>query len=147
MNPYFHSFMPGFNLWYLVGPLTIVLTSILAWCLPTLQNGRVSRTNFTAGTVLAMVIGSALIFTTMLFVESGAGAIQFFDNMLTTSDSPVWSLFLAGFAIVFVGIIHFCANFFLAVFVCKRKITALKIQARKDAAKKQAGTQRKNSSW
>ena len=100
-NEYYHAFTAGFNWWYIVLPAFMAWNFFMGTRYYCIHKGRICpkfkkkwRKPFrwlNAGVATVVV-------TIMAFVESSNGLIQMFDNHLTTYDSPVWSLILAGFA-------------------------------------------------
>lgn len=124
MNPYYHSFVPGFNWVYLWAPLLLAFVAFIGFrlgarikmeCRMRVDSVRgemqysacvadkcgVLRIRVVSDTV-DKVIGfiSGVIVGILLCTECFNGIIQYFNNTLSASDSPIWSVFMATVAIL-----------------------------------------------
>lgn len=128
MSRYYHEFHVGFNWWMVFVPAAFVLVGVMGWFSAYLdRHGRVKSFSDDSLTFLSVLIGLGL--PVLLFRESIAGIIQLFDNMLSGSDSAMWSIFFALFALlaVYVSFCFLLKSF--SVSMKERKIRVLKRQA------------------
>ncbi len=130
MSNYYHEFTPGFNWVYIVAPALLVLVAWLGFRFGTrikmvrrlyrnVPEGKVQYNASVAdktGTLrmhvvsdsLDKVIGaiSGIIVGRLLVSECFAGIVQYFDNGLSSNDSPIWSLFMAIMVIGMVSVVY-----------------------------------------
>lgn len=103
MNSFYHEFEIGFNHWYIILPVVLVLAAVLGskryYLEPETMKIRkrgkkLSNLNFVA------VVLSDMAVTTLIALESSNGVIQFFTNLLTRNDSPTWGLIMAAIMLI-----------------------------------------------
>lgn len=126
MNTFYHAFTPGFNVWYVVLPLFIVVSYVIGTRF--VQVKRVKHNTYrvyhttslhdaTVSAVMAIIVG------VLIYVESAAGLIQTFDNLGggdPGDPTGVYSLLFAGMAlVVFVGLLAFA--YFIVLETAKRR--------------------------
>lgn len=128
MNSFYHSFQIGFNYWYLLLPLEVILMIGFG-----ASNVRLDkRTNKILrrdkkGTItnfFAIVMDIILIIAVLL--ESTAGIIQTIDNHLGPNDDPMWSLVMFVFGMLAFVMIAYYVFFGAAVFGRQVKLTILR---------------------
>lgn len=113
MNTYYHDFTIGFNFWMVflvIGGIIMVIISKNFYVVDFRENGRpFVRGRYESKKINSNINVTALVmaiaFEIMFGLESWRGLIQFFDNNLAKNDDPMWSIFLALFAFVIIGII------------------------------------------
>ncbi|MBO7132342.1 hypothetical protein J6V85_03770 [Candidatus Saccharibacteria bacterium] len=111
MNAYYHEFAVGFNWWMVIGAMMVVSMVLLGVYRYYLNSEvRVIR-RFEDKLISIIAAFEAAIFGFLLFVESRDGIIQYFDNGLTEFDSPIWSIILMPFVIIFAAIFFFVILF------------------------------------
>lgn len=129
MNMYYHNFVPGFNLWYVLAPGFIVLMAVLA-----AKNVYASSVTHYASqyytNALFKIIAAicSIIISVLITIESGFGLVQLFDNMLTASDSGVWSILFAVLAIPALGYFYYHLLMTVEKIVRQRKVDILNNQ-------------------
>lgn len=117
MNKYFHSFVPGFNNWYILAPALIVVAIIIGRMTVKAKLGRRKSvrvlvtsqwTDIAIAAVLAIIVGY------FIYEESFAGILQWWDNHTGTQygdPTGVYSLLLAGMTppiiTMIIGFIYF----------------------------------------
>ncbi|MDR3298290.1 MAG: hypothetical protein LBT19_02920 [Candidatus Nomurabacteria bacterium] len=99
-SAYYHEFTPGFNWWYVTGPLFVLISFGIGWIIPRIRKNskgeRHVKAIFTEAFGYLVATPLALIWGVMLFAESFDGAVQYMDNtILTSADSGVYSLVFA----------------------------------------------------
>ena len=128
MSRYYHAFKIGFNWWMVFIPAAFVLVGVMGWFSAYLdRHGRVKSLSNDSLMFLSVLIGLGL--PVLLFRESIAGIIQLFDNMLSGSDSAMWSIFFALFALPAIYVSFFLLLKSFSVSMKERRIRVLKRQA------------------
>lgn len=108
MNKYYHEFSIGFNFWYVLVPALFFVIFAVGFLSVRMakdkKNGLYYAKQHNIGFV--PVVG-AIITMVLVFVESNAGIIQFFDNHSDAVTDPVYSLFGCIFVIATMGVAFF----------------------------------------
>lgn len=90
----------NFNWWFVVGPLMLVLVAVISGLRHHRYHCRPLRARYNDRLPQLVGVIATITFMVLVFSESYNGLIQLCDNTLSTSDSPVWSLVLAGLALI-----------------------------------------------
>ena len=103
MNPFYHEFSIGFNIWMVVMIVSCILVALLGLKQYEREGMRIVRC-FDDRVSLVVTIVLAAVFMVMVLFESFDGVVQYFDN--TSGADPAWSVFVAPFAIMLIGVIQ-----------------------------------------
>jgi len=114
MSRYYHEFTIGFNWYYLVAPVMLVLVGLVGASRFKLGTDLKIRSRFNERLTIITSVLAGVALAWMLYSESIAGIIQWFDNCLTSRDSGVYSLFLAGCAVMVVSMFYGVLAFYIA---------------------------------
>ena len=116
MNDYYYEFKIGFNAWYMVLPLILILVAFLGtkryYLEPKTMKIR-RRGNKLSILNFVVVVISDLAITALIMLESGNGLIQLATNLLARDDSVVWALIIA--AVVLIVAVPYIVFVMLAV--------------------------------
>lgn len=95
-NDLYHSFVPGFNFWYVLLPVFLLL--VVGFALSCLKMSkkrrRILKRDKEDKVLNAIVIAFDVIFHIFFIFESGAGLIQVIINSLGDDSDAGWVLFL-----------------------------------------------------
>ena len=94
LSSYYHAFTPGFNAWYVVLPLLMVIALLFGKGQYHLIGRKVKQRYNNNMFAITSCLGAGIMMI-LVACESFSGLIQFFDNHLGKSDSPFWSIPLA----------------------------------------------------
>lgn len=133
MNAYYHEFQVGFNCWMVIAPLLVVVAIVVGFAqtyLKKVPKGYKLRFRYNENMFLFVAVLSAVIFGVLLFLESSDGIVQYFDNHLGQYESPVWSLFLAPFAMLFASALFGVVVFFAGIGASIVKILSIRFYFR-----------------
>ena len=128
MNSFYHSFSIGFNYWFLLLPLEVILMIGFGASNVKLdkKTNKILRRD-KKGTItnfFAIVMDIILIIVVLL--ESTAGVIQTLDNHLGPNDDPMWSLVMFVFGMMAFVMLAYYVFFGAAVFGRQVKLTILR---------------------
>lgn len=132
-NEFYHGFSVGFNWWYVVGPLMVILMVIYGASTrklnpATLKIRRRDKKWFLAN-VLAVVCDFVL--HGLVLLESTTGALQLVINHLSKDDDIAWALILLIFGMSFTALVFYEIYFSAAKFGAALKVAYLKDKIRK----------------
>ena len=132
-NEFYHGFSVGFNWWYVVGPLMVILMIIYGASTrklnpATLKIRRRDKEWFLAN-MLAVVCDFVL--HGLFLLESAAGALQWVINHLSKDDDIAWALVLLVFEMSFSILVFYEVCFSAAKFGAALKVVYLKDKIRK----------------
>ncbi len=131
MSRFYHEFVPGFNTWYVVAPLLLVVAIVAgAYELKKVaKNGPVWKhfsNDFLNGLLMGLSVGVASWVGYLVWRESATGILQLFHNCLTAGESTFYSTGLACLALglipILFGVLFYFA-FWLGAII---KVTYLK---------------------
>ena len=91
---YYHEITPGFNWWYITGPLMLIMMFYLGTKRFSIKKGHLRRMAKERTYKLASII-CGIIFMVQLSLESANGIVQIYDNGLRGNDSPALSVSFA----------------------------------------------------
>ena len=128
-NPFYHYFTPGFNWWYVIAVLGLVLVALVGYCkyyvyteysYRRLMKRYNDRFIDFASTVITIVL------TIMVYRESFRGIVQFLDNGLAVDENPAWSVLLAPFMMLSIVGMYWTVLSFTGRFVSRKRKASLK---------------------
>ena len=99
MSSYYHTFVPGFNAWYVVLPVLLIVALLFGAGQYYLVGRKVKQRYNNHMFGLTSVVGAGIILI-LVSCESFSGLVQFFDNHATQMDSPFWSVLFALLGVV-----------------------------------------------
>ena len=111
MNMYYHSFVMGFNWWYIVLPIMYFAIGFVGYKIGaklTVNKHLEGVVNITVRSISADRVWATLAATLVIALvvkESSRGLIQLFDNSLSSGESGVWSIIAAGATIGFLWLV------------------------------------------
>ena len=111
MNMYYHSFIMGFNWWYIVLPIMYFAIGYVGYKIGaklTVNKHLEGVVNITVRSISAdraWATLAATLVTALVVKESSRGLIQLFDNSLSSGESGVWSIIAAGATIGFLWLV------------------------------------------
>ena len=118
MNSFYHSFSIGFNWWFVLLPLQVVI--MVAFGLSNVKLAHRTRKILRRdkkGTIAALLaISMDVILMIAIVMESSAGIIQVIDNHLSAEDDPTWSLVLFVLSLVVFAFLMYNVFFGASVF-------------------------------
>lgn len=97
MNKYYHDFSIGFNWWMVLLVVSVVVMIIVGRSQYELRrrDGKLRIFKMFSSKRYYLIVSLLTVAFTVLFLkESWRGVIQMFDNSLSYTDSPVYSLLL-----------------------------------------------------
>lgn len=128
MNSFYHAFSIGFNWWFVMLPLQVVM---MVWFGASCRKfnwktGKIMRRDKkgTIASLLALAMDIILIIAIVL--ESSAGIIQVIDNHLAATDDPMWSLILFALSITAFAFLMYYVFFGASVFGRQMKLACIK---------------------
>ena len=145
MNSYYHEFVPGFNWWYIVAPVLILVMAIVGWQRykgyrkpRSLEIRRGCSDKFLK--IVAWIFTAVV--TALIFLESADGIVQFFDNIAPASEYEsalgsvfYMSFFLTSFVFIYWGLLvlvgRLAANIKYAL-LCQEREKREKVAKKKD---------------
>lgn len=98
-NPYYHSFIPGFNAWYIVAVLGVILIAVVGYNMYYVHSGCMFK-RYNRRFIGFMSFVFTAILMVMVVKESWRGLVQFLDNGLAYDDSPAWTMIGAPVALM-----------------------------------------------
>lgn len=100
-NEFYHTFLPGFNWWYIVAPLMVLLMSAFGASNRRLNEKSLRIMGRDKRGYLLNALALILDFFLYLLVvrESAVGIVQLFANHLSPDDNPAWAIILFVFAV------------------------------------------------
>ncbi|MDO4612339.1 MAG: hypothetical protein Q4B29_02695 [Candidatus Saccharibacteria bacterium] len=125
-NSLYHKFIPGFNLWYVVAPVLIILVALACSKRYYLLEDLRIRSRFNDRCIKVMATIASVIFGVLFALESRRGILQMCDNSLTDRDNPIYSGIIALMIYVAVVAIYGVATFYIGRYVSKRRLRSVK---------------------
>jgi hypothetical protein len=108
-NEMYHAFRVGFNWWYVVLPLLMLILGVVgSFRFYEDLYGKIRRKNKKFTLLLkVLAIVADIIVIVMILAESFTGIFQIFLNNLTAQDDPLWALIILVFAIIALAFIGY----------------------------------------
>ena len=96
MNSFYHAFSIGFNWWFVLLPLQVVMMIWFGASCRKLnrRTGKIMARDKKGTVANILAISMDIILVIAVVLESSAGIIQMIDNNLSADDDPMWSLIL-----------------------------------------------------
>jgi hypothetical protein len=108
-NEFYHGFRPGFNFWYVLVVIFLLMTVAFGLnCARLSENKRRVLTRDNEDKVLSAIsVVLVLILHIFMAIESGAGLVQVMLNSFGNDTDPGWIVFLLPVALMFsVGVFY-----------------------------------------
>ena len=128
-NPFYHAFTPGFNWWYVVAILGIIVVALVGWNKYYIYAEHAYRkdlfrryNNKFIGLVSTFF---TIVVMIMVCIESADGIVQFLNNGLEVNESPAWSVIVAPFVLIGVAGLYWTVLEYVGLWMAKRKKVAL----------------------
>ena len=102
---YYHEITVGFNWWFVLAPLFVVLEAVIGWRSFALRGGEIRRVKHQKLVDYTSAM-FAVIVAALVLIESADGIVQWFDNRTVAGESPVWNVGAVPFVALFVGLIY-----------------------------------------
>ena len=101
-NEMYHAFRVGFNWWYVILPLMMLILGIVgSFRFYEDLYGKIRRKNKRFTLLLkSLAITADIMIVALILKESAAGIFQIFLNNLTSQDDPLWAVILLASAIL-----------------------------------------------
>ena len=115
---YYHEIVVGFNWWFVLAPLFVVLEAVIGWRSFALRGGEIRRVKHRKLVDYTSAM-FAIIVAALILIESADGIVQWLDNRTVAGESPVWNVGMAPFVALFVGLIYW------GVLVCIGRLFSL----------------------
>ena len=133
MNSFYHAFSIGFNYWFLLLPLEVILMIALGASNAKLDKRTNKILRRDKNGMIASFFSLAMDVILMIAVlrESTAGIIQMIDNNLSPNDDPIWSLVIFVLAMVAFAYFAYYLFFGTAIFGRQVKVSLLREMRRK----------------
>lgn len=125
MSSYYHAFVPGFNWWYIVAPVMVLVVGYVGTKRFRLTRSLKIKVVFNDRLLVLLSVLASVVFGIMLVIESMDGIIQLCDNALTKQDSPAWTLFTAPFVLVMAVFSYGSITYFVGRFMSYEKYSYL----------------------
>ena len=129
MNSYYHAFQIGFNFYYIWAVISVLISVGIGLCQFQVKRGRI-RKLFSNKVFILFSALTSLVFAILFVKESTRGMIQFLDNGLTASESPMWSIFVLPVIIIIVVIAFGAIIYYVGRFTACYKLAVLKDKRR-----------------
>lgn len=128
MNSFYHAFEIGFNYWFLLLPLEVILMIAFGASNVKLnkRTNKIMRRDKKGIITSTFAIFMDIILMIAVIKESSSGIIQVMDNHLGPEDSPVWSLVMFVFCMCVFAVLMYYVFFIAAVFGERVKLAILR---------------------
>lgn len=102
---YYYDFRIGLN-WWMVAAIAFVAMEVLIGRIQPTRIGNKVYGRFSHAVHFFVGMVATITMTVLLFKESKAGAVQFFDNFFGSAEDPVWAVIM-GMATLLVAAVMF----------------------------------------